>query len=154
MTHMKSRNLLFLLLITIFSCEETIDCENILASNLFQVTFYNPETNEAQSRAFDSVKAVGIVIDSVLFDSSYTTVGYSLPLNYNRSQTDFVFHDSTGTIDTLRISYDTQVEFFGNDCGSEIHFSNLGVVMSTFDSAVLISNQLDKLTTVNLEIYD
>lgn len=146
-------SLLFLILILLLpSCEETIDCENILFTNIVKGTFYE-SPGIALARAFDSVKVVGAPSDSVLYNITDEQADYDFPLNYQSTITDIIFYDSTGT-DTLRFEYSTQIEFFGEDCGTEIEFSEFSVIRSTFDSLVVINQQLSQLTETNIEIYD
>ena len=103
---------------------------------------------------FDSVYAVGS--DSIFYRR--TEAGISkLELNLNAASdtSTFIFRTGETTADTLQLAYIRNFRLISPECGLEVRFTKPEVVLHTFDSVRVLTEELSRTTKgVDLEIYN
>jgi hypothetical protein len=114
------------------------------------VDFLDSATGDSKSRQFDLISAQE---SQVIFYSDTSLNTYYLPVNTELEQTVFLFLNPDQTIDTLEVSYDKTETLISKDCGYDLEFKNLGIIQTTFDSAVSLENELSRLNEENIKIF-
>jgi len=114
------------------------------------VEFLDSATGKSKSREFDLISAQE---SQVIFYSDTSLSTYLLPVNTEQEQTLFLFLNPDLTIDTLELSYDKTVRLISKDCGYDFEFANIGIIQTTFDSAVSLENELSRLNEENIKIF-
>jgi hypothetical protein len=128
---------------------ETTDCITF-NTRIVIVDFLDSATGASKSRQFDLISAQE---SQVIFYSDTSLSTYFLPVNTELEQTLFLFLNPDQTIDTLEVSYDKSVTLISKDCGYDFEFKNLGIIQTTFDSAVSLENELSRLNEENIKIF-
>lgn len=104
-----------------------------------------------------NVMAVGIS-DSIFYggigDDYDTLTSVTLTVDPFDNTTSFTFNDFKGLTKTLEVSYKTEVRFVSEECGSERLQYDLKIVNTTFNSARVVRNSLNKGRSTNIEIYN
>ena len=128
---------------------ETTDCITF-NTRFVIVDFLDSATGESKSRQFDLISAQE---SQVIFYSDTSLSTYYLPINTELEQTRFLFLNPDQSVDTLHISYDKRTVLISKDCGYDLEFKNLGIIQTTFDSAVSLENELSRLNEENIKIF-
>lgn len=139
----------FLICLYVLAACETTDCITF-NTRFVIVEFLDSATGDSKSRQFDIISAQE---SQVIFYSDTSLSTYYLPVNTEREQTRFLFLNPDQTIDTLEVSYDKSVILISKDCGYDLEFKNLGIIQTTFDSAVSLENELSRLNEENIKIF-
>ena len=128
---------------------ETTDC--ITFNTRFVILkFLDSATGDSKSREFDLIAAQK---SQVIFYSDTSLSTYLLPVNTEEERTLFLFLNPDQSVDTLEVSYDKTVSLISKDCGYDLEFKNLGIIQTTFDSAVSLENELSRLNEENINIF-
>jgi hypothetical protein len=114
------------------------------------VEFLDSATGISKSREFDLIAAQE---SQVIFYSDTSLSTYLLPVNTDQEQTLYLFLNPDQSIDTLELSYDKTVRLISKDCGYDFEFKNVGIIQTTFDSAVSLENELSRLNEENIKIF-
>ncbi len=139
----------FLICLYVLAACETTDCITF-NTRFVIVDFLDSATGDSKSRQFDLISAQE---SQVIFYSDTSLSTYYLPVNTEQEQTIFLFLNPDQTIDTLEVSYDKSVILISKDCGYDLEFKNLGIVQTTFDSAISLENELSRLNEENIKIF-
>jgi hypothetical protein len=141
---------LFFLLLAV-SCLEEPDCFS-LNNNVVRISFRKLSDSSADTVFMSSITAAEGT-DSVFLESSLLT-GVVLPLNYYKTETQFVLQGQSKTYD-LGFNYKSQPQFVSADCGERFVLSELTSFSTTFDSVRVIQNSPGKTTSggTNIEVY-
>jgi len=146
---MKTRNLVLILLISIWGCNEIEQCQLDPNSEFLVGTFYNIK---------DSVARDTLVFNAVVPSNQplnfYDTIifGAFFPLNPTDTTISYTF--MTDSMDyQLSLSYDVLYYLFSPDCDPSIRYFDLKVVETNFDSVAVVGDVLDLQIPINLEIY-
>lgn len=104
---------------------------------------------------FMNVQVTGA--DSIFYggagDKPDTLTSIRLAINPYTNSTFFTFNNFGGQTQTLEVGYETEVRFVSQECGSERLQYNLSIIATTFDSVRVVSSNLNKGRSTNLEIY-
>lgn len=96
--------------------------------------------------------------DSIFYggvgDDTDTVTTVTLAVNPYAESTLFTFNDFRGETQTLEVGYKTEVRFVSEECGSERLQYDLKIVSTSFSSAVVVRNSLNKGRSTNIEIYN
>jgi hypothetical protein len=128
---------------------DTTDCITF-NTRLVIVEFLDSATGNSKSREFDLIAAQE---SQVIFYSDTSLSTYLLPVNTEQEQTLYLFLNPDQSIDTLELSYDKTVRLISKDCGYDFEFKNVGIIQTTFDSAVSLENELSRLNEENIKIF-
>jgi len=128
---------------------DTTDCITF-NTRLVIVEFLDSATGNSKSREFDLIAAQE---SQVIFYSDTSLSTYLLPVNTEQEQTLYLFLNPDQSIDTLELSYDKKVLLISKDCGYDFEFKNVGIIQTTFDSAVSLENELSRLNEENIKIF-
>ncbi len=139
----------FLICLYVLAACDTTDCITF-NTRFVIVDFLDSATGDSKSRQFDLISAQE---SQVIFYSDTSLNTYYLPVNTELEQTVFLFLNPDQTIDTLEVSYDKTVTLISKDCGYDLEFKNLGIIQTTFDSAVSLENELSRLNEENIKIF-
>lgn len=74
-------------------------------------------------------------------------------VNPYTEETLFTFNNFKGDTLLLKVGYKTEVRFVSEECGSERLQYDLKVLATTFDSVRVVSRNLNKGQSTNIEIY-
>lgn len=156
---------LFILLLAL-SCLEEPDCI-ALNNNIVGLTFVSLDDEVGDTITIDSIfinyqKVLYTVDDGQVTyqsftdtteDASITVSSLVLPLDYFENETTFVFGFGDDN-DTLKLSYDVQVQYVSEDCGERYILSKLQAEGIGIDSLRVVSNKPGNSTSSkNVEIY-
>jgi len=139
----------FLICLYVLAACDTTDCITF-NTRFVIVDFLDSATGDSKSRQFDLISAQE---SQVIFYSDTSLSTYYLPVNTELEQSIFLFLNTDQTIDTLEVSYDKTVILISKDCGYDLEFKNLGIIQTTFDSAVSLENELSRLNEENIKIF-
>ena len=139
----------FLICLYVLAACDTTDCITF-NTRFVIVDFLDSATGDSKSRQFDLISAQE---SQVIFYSDTSLNTYYLPVNTELEQTVFLFLNPDQTIDTLEVSYDKTETLISKDCGYDLEFKNLGIIQTTFDSAVSLENELSRLNEENIKIF-
>ena len=128
---------------------ETTDCITF-STNAFIIQFFEKESEQPEDIDFETIEALESSI--ILYADTSMNVFY-LPISTEKDLTTFFFRDSNGRIDTLTVGYKKSEKLVSADCGFDLNFSDLQVIMTTFDSVVVSLNELSRLNEENIQIY-
>jgi hypothetical protein len=139
----------FLICLYVLAACDTTDCITF-NTRFVIVDFLDSATGDSKSRQFDLISAQE---SQVIFYSDTSLSTYYLPVNTELEQSIFLFLNPDQTIDTLEVSYDKTETLISKDCGYDFEFKNLGIIQTTFDSAVSLENELSRLNEENIKIF-
>jgi hypothetical protein len=139
----------FLICLYVLAACDTTDCITF-NTRFVIVDFLDSATGDSKNRQFDLISAQE---SQVIFYSDTSLNTYYLPVNTELEQTVFLFLNPDQTIDTLEVSYDKTETLISKDCGYDLEFKNLGIIQTTFDSAVSLENELSRLNEENIKIF-
>ena len=139
----------FLICLYALAACETTDCITF-NTRFVIVDFLDSATGDSKSRQFDLITAQE---SQIVFYGDTSLSTYYLPVNTELEQTRFLFLNPDQTIDTLDVSYDKSLTLISKDCGYDMEFKNLGIIATTFDSAVSLENELSRLNEENIKIF-
>ena len=139
----------FLICLYALAACETTDCITF-NTRFVIVDFLDSATGDSKSRQFDLITAQE---SQIIFYSDTSLSTYYLPVNTELEQTRFLFLNPDQTIDTLDVSYDKSLILISKDCGYDMEFKNLGIIGTSFDSAVSLENELSRLNEENIKIF-
>ncbi len=139
----------FLICLHVLAACDTTDCITF-NTRFVIVDFLDSATGNSKSRQFDLISAQE---SQVIFYSDTILSTYYLPVNTELEETIFLFLNPDQTIDTLEVSYDKTVILISKDCGYDLEFKNLGIIRTSFDSAVSLENELSRLNEENIKIF-
>lgn len=138
-----------LLILVMWGCGEEPDCDLSTPRNNIAVNFYDSEDSTTLFKKFIGISERAT--DSVFYNPSDSLASYNLNLNSATSQVTYVFVSST-RVDTLTLTYDTQLEWLSDECGPSFAFENLDVLGSSF-SYEIVSTFIDVAIDENIKIY-
>jgi hypothetical protein len=124
-----------LMTVSMTSCFDQGDCI-FTSSNFVRIDFANVDTtSKARLILVDSILIPGKVVfkaDTVIANSTYL-----IGIDPNETQTEFVFYWQ-GHVDRLVVSYTTQSQVLGLDCGTYQFINDLAVVSTTFSHVTVV----------------
>ena len=136
---MKKLILLFILIISITSCEKDDFCIDPVTPNMI-IRFYDA-TSTSDFKSVTELYAWPDGRDSVIVNQ--TTDSIAIPLDVNNNQT--IYKLSTGTVENqLTINYDVELVYVSRSCGYKAIFNNVTV---TSDNVWVQSLSPDSVTT-------
>ncbi|MEQ8240128.1 MAG: hypothetical protein RIA69_12995 [Cyclobacteriaceae bacterium] len=146
---MKTRNLVLILLISIWGCNEIEQCQLDRNSEFLVGAFYNIKDSVARDTLIFNA-----VVPSTQPLNFYDTIffGAFFPLNPTDTMISYTFF--TDSMDyELSLSYDVLYYLFSPDCDPSIRYFDLKVVDTNFDSVAVVGDVLDLQIPINLEVY-
>lgn len=137
-------------ILILWACGEEPDCDTGVPKNSITVKFYDSEDSTALYKEF--IRVTERSSNTIFYNSSDSLQSFELNLNPNVDQLTYVFVSST-SVDTLTLSYTTQLEWLSEECGPSYFYDELHVVSSsyTFD---LVSTFIDVAIDENIKIYN
>ncbi|SMD33195.1 hypothetical protein SAMN04488029_1552 [Reichenbachiella faecimaris] len=137
-------------ILVLWACGEEPDCDLEVPENNITVNFFNREDSTQQFMEFISVTERST--DHVFYNSMDSLTSFELNLNPTVDEVTYVFVSST-SVDTLTVSYTTQLEWLSEECGPYFFYSKLDVVGSSF-TYDLVSTFIDVTIDENIKIYN
>jgi hypothetical protein len=128
------------------ACLSEQDCL-VTSSNLIKIQFKNLK-NKNKNIKLDSVEVTGLGY----FYPTDSVSNISLPVSPISNEATFIFYYYK-TAPTVTVEYLTQAEVISTKCGAFTNYIDLRVTATTFDSLVLINDQLRINQNVNLEVF-
>lgn len=145
---MKRTGWFIFFLILAASCLDDPDCFQ-LNNNYLGISFYVMGSGGA-----DTLKATEIVLSGAKVVYADTVTNAYLPLNYTTTGTDIIITRADGSKDTLKVTYNAQMQYVSEDCGSRYILGGLRVTEHSFDSIRLVSDVPTKeMQGTNIAIY-
>ena len=139
----------FLICLYALAACDTTDCITF-NTRVVIVEFLDSATGNNKVREFDLITAIE---SPIVFYGDTSLSTYYLPVNTEKEYTSFLFLNPDQTIDTLEIDYEKRIRLISKDCGYDFEFKNLGIVHTSFDSAVSMENELSRLNEENIKIF-
>ncbi|MEL7146759.1 MAG: DUF6452 family protein [Bacteroidota bacterium] len=150
MNLLKGISIATLLIVALIGCKDIKDCQLKDDTSFFVIALFDRDTTSStESIAFTSI------IEESLNGAFYldTTMSvFGLPVNTTDTTTTYFFQSELGA-DTLVVSYDFQYNIFFEDCEPVQSFFDLSVLSHTFDSLVIVNENLNNEIIRNVEIY-
>lgn len=137
-------------LLILWSCGEEPDCDLGIPRSNVTVNFYNSEDSSAHFMKF--IRVGERATDHVFYTSADSLASFELNLNPTVDQVTYVFVSST-SVDTLTLTYTSQLEWLSEECGPSLHYYELGVDGSSF-TYDLVSTFIDVAIDENIQIYN
>jgi hypothetical protein len=144
---MKRTGWFIFFLILAASCLDDPDCFQ-LNNNFLGISFYVMGSGGA-----DTLKATEIVLSGAKVVYADTATSVSLPLNYTTTTTNIIITRADGSKDTLNVTYDAQMQYVSEDCGSRYILGGLAVTEHSFDSIRVVSDVPTKSGGTNIAVY-
>lgn len=145
---MKRTGWFIFFLILAASCLDDPDCFQ-LNNNYLGISFYVMGSGGA-----DTLKATEIVLSGAKVVYADTVTNAYLPLNYTTTGTDIIITRADGSKDTLKVTYNAQMQYVSEDCGSRYILGGLRVTEHSFDSIRLVSDVPTKeMQGTNIAVY-
>lgn len=144
---MKRTGWFIFFLILAASCLDDPDCFQ-LNNNYLGISFFVMGSGGA-----DTLKATEIVLSGAKVVYADTATSVLLPLNYSTTSTDIIITRADGSKDTLKVTYDAQMQYVSEDCGSRYILGGLDVTEHSFDSIRVVSDVPTKSGGTNIAIY-
>lgn len=146
------RNLILILFISIWGCNEIEQCQLDRNNDFFVGVFYDIK----DSLARDTLIFNAVIPSNqpfILYDTLDTLLfGAGFFLNPTDSIISYLM--STDSMDyELTLSYDVLYYLFSPDCDPSVRYFDLKVLETNFDSVAVIGDVLDTQIPINLEIY-
>ncbi|WP_456460660.1 DUF6452 family protein [Reichenbachiella sp.] len=142
--------ILSLVILTLWACGKEPDCELGTPQSSITVNFYNSEDSTALFKKF--VRVTERNSDSVFYNSSDSLSSFRLNLDPTADRLTYVFVSST-SVDTLSLSYTTELEWLSEECGPSFFYDQLDVVGSSY-TYDLVSTFIDNAIDENIKIYN
>jgi hypothetical protein len=133
------------------SCFNQGDCL-ITSTSLVKISLVSKIDGKPRSATFTKVENTDDKIDFVV-DTAITVTSLQLPLNPNRLQVSYLFVTSDSVTYNLSLNYTTYTRIIAPDCGAFLYYQDLSVEETNFDRVKIITPQLFKSVTTNLEIF-
>jgi len=134
----------------LWACGKEPDCALGIPRNSITVNFFNSEDSTENPMRFISVTERKS--DETFYTSVDTLASFELNLNPTFEQVTYVFTSST-SVDTLTLSYTTELEWISEECGPSFFYEKLDVVGSSF-TYDLVSTFIDNAIDENIKIYN
>lgn len=144
---MKRTGWFIFFLILAASCLDDPDCFQ-LNNNILGVSFYVMGSGGA-----DTLKATEIVLSGANVVYADTATNFTVPLNYTTTSTNIVITRADGSKDTLNVTYNAQMQYVSEDCGSRYILGGLAVAEHSFDSIRVVSDVPTKSGGTNIAVY-
>ncbi len=144
---MKRTGWFIFFLILAASCLDDPDCFQ-LNNNYLGISFFVMGSGGA-----DTLKATEIALSGAKVVYADTATSVALPLNYSTTATDIIITRADGTKDTLNVTYNAQMQYVSEDCGSRYILAGLKVSEHSFDSIRLVSDVPTKSGGTNIAVY-
>jgi hypothetical protein len=81
-----------------------------------------------------------------------TLSSISLPLNPGALTTTFIFEQTSGTIDTIGLSYSVVASLISPECGLDATFSDMDTTFATFEKLIILDLNIHEDIITNFEI--
>jgi hypothetical protein len=146
MANVKVIGFLVLMILTT-GCLSDQDCL-VTSSNLVKIQFKSLK-NRNKNIKLDSVEVAGL---GYYYPKEDSVSNISLPVSPISNEATFTFYFYK-TTPNITVGYLTQAEVISAKCGAFTNYIDLRVNATTFDSLVLINDQLRKNQNVNLEVF-
>lgn len=141
------KSLRFVMLLLLLACEPVEDCQLDPNSSEFYLAFSNSPNG---SVTFDSIK--NNLFENVFFDADSSFSSIQLPLTTESNTLTYTFF--TDSVDfSLSINYQSRFNLYGPDCPPSIFYSDLSVVSTNFDTAIVVNAEVDRRITENIEVF-
>ncbi len=144
---MKRTGWFIFFLILAASCLDDPDCFQ-LNNNYLGISFYVMGSGGA-----DTLKATEIVMSGAKVVYADTATNFAVPLNYTTTSTNIVITRADGSKDTLNVTYNAQMQYVSEDCGSRYILGGLAVTEHSFDSIRLVNDVPTKSGGTNIAVY-
>jgi hypothetical protein len=135
------------LMVLVTACLSDPDCL-VTSSNLVKIQFKNLK-NKNKNIKLDSVEVAGL---GYFYPTTDSVSNISLPVSPISNEATFTFYYYK-TAPNVTVGYLTQAEVISTKCGAFTNYIDLRVTTTTFDSLVLINDQLRINQNVNLEVF-
>jgi hypothetical protein len=116
--------------------------------------YHTLQNDSIVSITIDSVWVKGVGIDSILYNNTQSVSQLSLPLQENKSISQFVIRNGT-TYDTLTCYHTNIKQFISLECGCEVNFQ-LDSVKTTnhlIKSVQIVQKNVTNLPIENIQIF-
>jgi hypothetical protein len=133
----------------VLSCGDIPTCLDI-ETNLVKIKFIDSEGN-AKDIFLTKLSAIGNEDGFPEYDGD-TLSSISLPLNPGALTTTFIFEQTSGTIDTIGLSYSVVASLISPECGLDATFSDMDTTFATFEKLIILDLNIHEDIITNFEI--
>lgn len=135
------------LMVLVTACLSEQDCL-VTSSNLIKIQFKSLK-NKNKNIKLDSIEVAGL---GYFYPTTDSISNISLPVSPISNEATFTFYYYK-TAPNVTLGYLTQAEVISTKCGAFTNYIDLRVNSTTFDSLVLVNDQLRINQNVNLEVF-
>lgn len=157
---MKKLGLLLFWSVLAWSCLEDPNCVK-QGDTALVISFRKLAENKLDTVVIYQItaEANGMQADSIFYspgDEADTLRSQSaiIAVDPSATETSFTFFLPEGEQKTLQVSYQSNLIFISEDCGTDQLISNLRIVNTTFDSVRVVNGALSKNRNINIEIFN